>query len=364
MLGGLAWPTQPHSPSPRSTRTSSRASPGWWSASREAASPWRSRSRRSRRASGSPGREQRNWRRRSARWRCCWRVTGPRRSPHRRSRSHLPVARRRKHMAGRKKIIIVDDDRETREMLKMALELEGYEVSQAANGLRLISTLHVDRPDLILAGSVIAGDHRVEKPGQLLDSAVELRVKVQLPYVSRGGFKLEKALEQFALPVAGRVCVDLGASTGGFTDVLLQRGALRVHAVDVGYGQLHPRLRADPRVVVHERVNARELRLPEPCSAAVADPSFISLRLVLPALAAALRPADAWACVLVKPQFEAGRAEVGKGGVVRDPLVHERVVREIAEELEKLEFEIVGSVPSPVLGPAGNREYLVVATRT
>ena len=217
---------------------------------------------------------------------------------------------------------------------------------------------------LILAGSVIAGDHRVEKPGQLLDSAVELRVKAQLPYVSRGGFKLEKALEQFALPVAGRVCVDLGASNGGFTDVLLQRGALRVHAVDDGYGQLHPRLRADPRVVVHERVNARELRLPEPCSAAVADLSFISLRLVLPALAAALRPADAWACVLVKPQFEAGRAEVGKAGVVRDPVVHARVVAEISSEFRQLGFEVRGSVESPLQGPAGNREYLVVATRT
>jgi len=216
---------------------------------------------------------------------------------------------------------------------------------------------------LILAGSVVAGEHRVEKPGQLLDEKVELRLKEQLKYVSRGGLKLEHALDRFQLPVTGRVCVDLGASTGGFTDVLLQRGALRVYAVDVGRGQLHEKLRADPRVIMQERVNARELRLPEPCAAAVADLSFISLRLVLPALAAALRPADAWACVLVKPQFEAGRAEVGKGGVVRDPLVHERVVREIAEELEKLEFEIVGSVPSPVLGPAGNREFLLAGRR-
>jgi 23S rRNA (cytidine1920-2'-O)/16S rRNA (cytidine1409-2'-O)-methyltransferase len=136
-----------------------------------------------------------------------------------------------------------------------------------------------------------------------------------------------------------------------------------VHAVDVGYGQLHPRLRADPRVVVHERVNARELRLPEACGAAVADLSFISLRLVLPALAAALRPADAWACVLVKPQFEAGRAEVGKGGVVRDPAVHARVVREISEEFQRLGFQLVGSVESPVLGPAGNHEFLVAARR-
>ena len=216
---------------------------------------------------------------------------------------------------------------------------------------------------LILAGSVIAGDHRVEKPGQLLDESVELRVKEQLRYVSRGGLKLEKALDHFALPVEGRICVDLGASTGGFTDVLLQRGALRVHAVDVGYGQLHARLRADARVVLHERINARELRLPESCAAAVADMSFISLKLVLPALVAALRPSDAWACVLVKPQFEAGRAEVGKGGVVRDAAVHARVVSEIADEFRKLGLAVRGSIESPVKGPAGNREYLLAAVR-
>ena len=216
---------------------------------------------------------------------------------------------------------------------------------------------------LILAGSVIAGDHRVEKPGQLLDPGVQVRVKEQLHYVSRGGLKLAKALDHFALPVEGRVCVDLGASTGGFTDALLQRGALRVHAVDVGYGQLHPRLRADPRVVVHERVNARELKLPEPCGAAVADLSFISLRLVLPALVACLRPSDAWACVLVKPQFEAGRAEVGKGGVVRDPAVHARVVEEITSFFQELGMKVAGSIESPLRGPAGNREFLLAAFR-
>lgn len=216
---------------------------------------------------------------------------------------------------------------------------------------------------LILAGSVVAGDHRVEKPGQLLEDGVELRVEVPLKYVSRGGLKLEAALDAFALSPAGRVCVDLGASTGGFTDVLLQRGALRVHAVDVGRGQLHEKLRADPRVVAHERINARALRLPEPCSAAVADLSFISLKLVLPALAAALLPADVWACVLVKPQFEAGRAEVGKGGVVRDPAVHARVVGEIADEFRRLGFRVRGSIESPIRGPAGNREYLIAALR-
>ena len=217
---------------------------------------------------------------------------------------------------------------------------------------------------LILSGSVVAGDHRVDKPGQLLDPSVDVRVKEPLPYVSRGGLKLEKALDQFALSVEGRVCVDLGASTGGFTDVLLQRGALRVHAVDVGYGQLHAKLRADPRVLVHERVNARELTLPEPCGAGVADLSFISLRLVLPALVGALRQSDAWACVLIKPQFEAGRAEVGKGGVVRDVAVHARVVSGIADEFRRLGLEVRGVVESPIQGPAGNREYLMAAART
>jgi 23S rRNA (cytidine1920-2'-O)/16S rRNA (cytidine1409-2'-O)-methyltransferase len=216
---------------------------------------------------------------------------------------------------------------------------------------------------LILAGHVVAGDHRVEKPGQLLEPDAELRLKEQLPYVSRGGLKLAAALDHFGLSPKERVCVDLGASTGGFTDVLLQRGALRVHAVDVGRGQLHAKLRADPRVVLHERVNARAFTLPEACAAAVADVSFISLRLVLPALAAALRPADAWACVLVKPQFEAGRAEVGKGGVVKDPAVQARVVEGIAAEFRGLGFSVQGSMESPVRGPAGNREYLVSALR-
>jgi len=218
---------------------------------------------------------------------------------------------------------------------------------------------------LILAGEVIAGDHRVEKPGQLLDEAVELRLKSgeALRYVSRGGFKLEHALDHFALSPSGLVCCDLGASTGGFTDVLLQRGALRVHAVDVGYGQLHPRLRGDARVVVHERVNARALSpdlLGETCGAAVADLSFISLKLVLPALVSVLRP-PAWCAVLVKPQFEAGRSDVGKGGVVRDPSVHERVVQGVEEAVRGLGLSVLGSTASPIQGPAGNREFLVAA---
>lgn len=216
---------------------------------------------------------------------------------------------------------------------------------------------------LILAGSVVAGDHRVEKPGQLLDESVELRLKEGLRYVSRGGLKLEKALDHFALSPLGRVCVDLGASTGGFTDVLLQRGALRVHAVDVGHGQLHQKLRDDPRVIQHDRANARSLSLPEPCSAAVADLSFISLKLVLPALVSALSRSESWLCVLVKPQFEAGRAEVGKGGVVRDGKVQARVVEEIAGCLRGLGIAVLGSVESPVRGPAGNREFLLAGHR-
>jgi 23S rRNA (cytidine1920-2'-O)/16S rRNA (cytidine1409-2'-O)-methyltransferase len=216
---------------------------------------------------------------------------------------------------------------------------------------------------LILAGEVVAGDHRVEKPGQLLDESVELRLKSgeALRYVSRGGLKLEHGLDHFGLDPNGLVCCDLGASTGGFTDVLLQRGALRVHAVDVGYGQLHPRLRGDPRVVVHERLNARALSrkmLGEPCRVAVADLSFISVKLVLPALASVLE-APAFCVVLVKPQFEAGRSEVGKGGVVRDAAVHERVVADVSKALRRVGFDVLGTTPSPVLGPAGNREFLV-----
>jgi 23S rRNA (cytidine1920-2'-O)/16S rRNA (cytidine1409-2'-O)-methyltransferase len=216
---------------------------------------------------------------------------------------------------------------------------------------------------LILAGEVIAGDHRVEKPGQLLDPALPLRLRSGEPlrYVSRGGFKLEGALDHFSLSPAGLVCCDLGASTGGFTDVLLQRGAARVHAVDVGYGQLHARLRADPRVIVHEKVNARTLSreiLGEAVNVAVADLSFISLKLVLPALISVLR-APSFGVVLVKPQFEAGRREVGKGGVVRDAAVHERVVSDVQGGLETLGVAVIGWVESPLIGPAGNKEFLV-----
>jgi 23S rRNA (cytidine1920-2'-O)/16S rRNA (cytidine1409-2'-O)-methyltransferase len=226
---------------------------------------------------------------------------------------------------------------------------------------------------LILAGEVVAGEHRVEKPGQLLDSAIAVRLKGAAPgspeaaalrYVSRGALKLEHALTTFSLSPQDLVACDLGASTGGFTDVLLQRGATRVHAVDVGYGQLHEKLRADPRVVVHERMNARALSradLGEACSCAVADLSFISLKLVLPALVSLLEGPEAFCVVLVKPQFEAGRAEVGKGGVVRDTAVRARVVEEVSEAMRGLGLDVLGSTESPIVGPAGNHEFLVAA---
>jgi 23S rRNA (cytidine1920-2'-O)/16S rRNA (cytidine1409-2'-O)-methyltransferase len=207
---------------------------------------------------------------------------------------------------------------------------------------------------LVLAGRVPGFD----KPGTQVDDSVELEVEQPPPYVSRGGEKLAHALDAFALDPQGRDCLDVGASTGGFTDVLLQRGAARVIALDVGYGQLHERLRRDERVVVLERVNARELReLPFAPELVVADVSFISLKLVLrPALALA-RPG--WdAVVLVKPQFEAGRAEV-KGGVVRDVDVRRRVVREIAAAALGWGAETAGVVDSGLPGPKGNREVFL-----
>ena len=208
---------------------------------------------------------------------------------------------------------------------------------------------------LVLAGRV-AG---YAKPGAQVDESVLLEVEQPPPYVSRGGEKLAHALDAFAVDPRGRDCLDIGASSGGFTDVLLQRGAARVIAVDVGYGQLHPRLRADSRVVVLERTNARDLReLPFAPDLIVCDVSFISLRLVLPP---ALRlAAPGWeAVVLVKPQFEAGRSDVGKGGVVRDLAVRRRVVREIAEAALAWGGEVRGAVDSGLPGPKGNREVFL-----
>jgi 23S rRNA (cytidine1920-2'-O)/16S rRNA (cytidine1409-2'-O)-methyltransferase len=208
---------------------------------------------------------------------------------------------------------------------------------------------------LVLAGLVPGYD----KPGHQLADDAELAVRRPPPYVSRGGEKLANALAQVDVDPAGRDCIDLGASTGGFTDVLLQRGAARVLAVDVGYGQLHPRLRSDPRVTVLERTNARGLReLPYAPDLLVCDVSFISVRLVLAPVLPLLAPG--WdALVLVKPQFEAGREDVGRGGVVRDPAVHRRVLRQVVAAAPAWGARAIGVVDSGLPGPKGNREFFV-----
>jgi 23S rRNA (cytidine1920-2'-O)/16S rRNA (cytidine1409-2'-O)-methyltransferase len=208
---------------------------------------------------------------------------------------------------------------------------------------------------LVMAGLVPGYD----KPGTQVDEDAELTVQERQSYVSRGGEKLAHGLDGLGVDPTGLDCVDVGASTGGFTDVLLLRGATRVIALDVGYGQLHPRLRADPRVTVLERTNARTLtELPFPPELVVCDVSFISVRLALPPVLRLCAPG--WqAVVLVKPQFEAGRADVGKGGVVRDPEVRGRVVREIAEAALSWGASVLGVVDSGLPGPKGNREIFL-----
>jgi 23S rRNA (cytidine1920-2'-O)/16S rRNA (cytidine1409-2'-O)-methyltransferase len=218
---------------------------------------------------------------------------------------------------------------------------------------------------LLLGGKVRvgAGDGARfdRKGGDLVESGIDLDVAAPEPYVSRGGHKLAAALDAFGVDPAGRVCLDVGASTGGFTDVLLQRGASRVYAVDVGRGQLAEPLRRDSRVINMERTNARSLTassLPEPVSLASVDVAFISLRLVLGPIASTFGRDGGDLIPLVKPQFEAGRGET-KGGVVRDPAVHERVLREVGEAALAIGLETLGTIPSPILGPEGNREFLL-----
>ncbi|MBL8917431.1 MAG: TlyA family RNA methyltransferase [Myxococcaceae bacterium] len=219
---------------------------------------------------------------------------------------------------------------------------------------------------LILAGQVVVDDQRVDKPGTRVSVGAELRLKGEvLPYVSRGGLKLEAALERFELDVAGAICADIGASTGGFTDCLLQRGATRVHAIDVGYGQLHEKLRTDARVVSRERVNARHLTdadLPEPVRVIVIDVSFISLTLVLPGVLPKLERGGVL-IALVKPQFEVGPAQIEKGGVVRDPVARQAAIDRISGFVVSQGLALVGTMDCPVPGPAGNVEALLVATR-
>lgn len=215
---------------------------------------------------------------------------------------------------------------------------------------------------LVMAGEVRVDGQVAAKPGQMVSVAAGLSVDARLPYVSRGGLKLARALDDFGYDPAGKVAADVGASTGGFTDVLLQRGAAKVYAIDVGYGQLAWRLRADPRVVVMERTNARYLaHLDEPVDLVVVDASFISLELLLPAVAGWLRPGGD-VIALVKPQFEAGREQVGKGGVIRDEAVHRQVLDELISWAIARGWRLAGATASPLRGPAGNVEFFLWLT--
>jgi 23S rRNA (cytidine1920-2'-O)/16S rRNA (cytidine1409-2'-O)-methyltransferase len=217
---------------------------------------------------------------------------------------------------------------------------------------------------LIMAGQVLVAGHLVDKPGTLISLDAECALKEtpnELKYVSRGGLKLEKALATFGLNPEGLVALDVGASTGGFTDCLLRHGAKRVYALDVGQGQLAWTLRNDPRVVVMEHSNIRYLNsLPEAIQCSTIDVSFISLRLVLPALVPLLAP-GAWLVALVKPQFEAGKAEVDRGaGIIKDPEVHDRVLHELQGWItQNTPFRILGVTDSPIYGRDGNREFLL-----
>ncbi len=220
---------------------------------------------------------------------------------------------------------------------------------------------------LIMAGLVFSGERRLDKPGRQVDEAAPLSVRGRdHPWVSRGGVKLAHGLDVFGLETGGRVCLDIGASTGGFTDVLLARGAARVYAVDVGRGQLAWRLRTDPRVVVLERTNARFLnseQVSEPVNALVCDASFIGLATVLPA-PLSLCAEGAWAAALIKPQFEAGREAVSRAGVVGDPAVRDAVCNKVRTWFDGLAgWRVRGVTESPISGPAGNIEYLIAADR-
>ena len=220
---------------------------------------------------------------------------------------------------------------------------------------------------LVMAGLVWSGTRRLDKPGALIDpdSAIDVRGR-EHPWVSRGGIKLAHALAHFAIDVTNRVALDIGSSTGGFTDVLLQRGARRVYAVDVGHGQLDWKLRGDPRVVVLERVNARNLsstEIPEAVDIIVCDASFISLKVVLPA-ALALAATRARLAALIKPQFEVGKGKVGKGGIVRDPELHREVCERIAAWVDTQPgWRVDGVTESPILGSEGNKEFLIGARK-
>jgi 23S rRNA (cytidine1920-2'-O)/16S rRNA (cytidine1409-2'-O)-methyltransferase len=215
---------------------------------------------------------------------------------------------------------------------------------------------------LIMAGEVRVDGQKASKPGQSVDQACAVEVLARPPYVSRGGFKLAEALRHWSINVAGQVCLDIGSSTGGFTDVMLQAGAARVHAVDVGAGQLAWKLRTDPRVILHEGVNARELtfdEIGETAAFLTCDVSFISATLIVSPAAALVR-ADGRMVILVKPQFEVGRGQVGKGGIVRDPELHRSACERVERAVRELKFE-TDIIESPIPGAEGNKEFLLYA---
>ena len=215
---------------------------------------------------------------------------------------------------------------------------------------------------LIMAGEVLVNGQKAVKSGQPVADDAPVTVLARPPYVGRGGLKLAGALSHFAIDASGKVCLDIGSSTGGFTDALLQAGAARVHSVDVGAGQLDWKLRTDPRVVLHERINARDLKfeqIGEQVDLVVCDVSFISVTLILPAAVPFLRPGGQMV-ILVKPQFEAGRGQVGKGGIVRDPAIHQAACDRVAGAVRQFGFE-TGMMESPILGAEGNKEFLLYA---
>ncbi len=216
---------------------------------------------------------------------------------------------------------------------------------------------------MIMAGKVLVNNLPVTKPGSAFAGDTAIRLKAgDIPYVSRGGLKLEKALHEYHLDVKGMTCLDVGASTGGFTDCLLKHGAERVYAVDVGYGQLAWQLRQDKHVVVIERTNIRYMpaeSIPDPIDLITIDVSFISLKIVIPAIRQFMQT-DTRIIALIKPQFEAGRKKVGKGGVVRDPALHTAVIDELTDYFQKHELECQPVIPSPIQGPKGNKEFLIL----
>lgn len=217
---------------------------------------------------------------------------------------------------------------------------------------------------IILAGNVLVNNQKVEKPGHTIPLDAAIEVLGTMPFVSRGGYKLDAALTAFNIDVTGQVAIDIGASTGGFTDSLLQRGAVRVYAVDVGATQLDWRIRTDERVVVKDHTNARHLvtsDIPELCDIAVCDVSFISVSLIAPAIPPLLHP-QGEIVVLIKPQFEVGRGDVGKGGIVRDPALHDAACKKISSLFEALGYR-TGLMESPILGAEGNKEFLLHAHR-